>query len=280
MSFADIPEVSGDFKNFKKTEFLSLTPGMHIIRILDDKAHMVYTHYLVTRTGSYTVECLGEDCPICKNNKQIIYEHPEDFRDVRGYASRSPRFFFNVLDRSQAKVCPSCGTVNKKLPNQSWASQCSKCGALLTTVDPVQLNKVSVVGTGKTLAQNLVSFERAYLDDNGEPIGLKNFDIILSVEMQNKKKVITPLPSTSSLMKREEINVPEDQKFDLTKCTIKLETEEIQDLIDGVSLKDIFTARKKPVSTGQVNEEKQQVIEDELAEESQEMINHLTDLFG
>src|ERR1051325_8828243 len=91
---------------YRKTEFLSLGQGEHRIRILDSMEVKKYTHYV----GYAYIECLGDECPLCENNKRILYEYPEDYQKVKGWNPRRARFYINVLDKTPTKVCPKCGT--------------------------------------------------------------------------------------------------------------------------------------------------------------------------
>ena len=63
--------------NFKKTEYLKLTPGTHTIRIIQDAGRKYYQHWMGTG-----IECLGDDCPQCKLNRQIIDDIGGDYESA------------------------------------------------------------------------------------------------------------------------------------------------------------------------------------------------------
>lgn len=233
MPFAIIEEKS---KNFKKTEYLSLTAGNHLIRILEP-AVAIKTHYVLNK---YTITCLGEDCPICSNNKKIINENPENFRDVKGFYPTQRRYLCNVLDKTVVKVCPSCQTENRKTGN-SFPAMCSSCGAVITSVEPHPCNKVKVLSLGVTVAGQLNILEKAVVNAQQDPVGIQNFDIILSVDGAGRQKKIAPIPVADG---REPVDVPTDAFHDVSKAVIKLTAEEIIDLLKGVSIKDIFLSRR------------------------------------
>ena len=62
---------------FKKTEYLKLTQGTHTIRIIEPAGRRYNQHWM-----GGGVECVGEDCPQCKLNKQIIDDIGGDYQDA------------------------------------------------------------------------------------------------------------------------------------------------------------------------------------------------------
>jgi len=244
MPFATVTEKFSGESKFKKTEFIALPPGITTIRILEDSAHRSYVHYV---KGTY-VECLGEDCPICRNNKQIIMENPKEFRNIPNYSGRVERHAVNVYDRTMVKICPSCGKENKKV-DQSYPSVC-ECGQMLVTTVEQPLNKVKILAKGKDLFSKLNVLEMSVLDANREPLGLKNFDITLFVSGTGRDTVITPVPQAMVTDV-----IPEQELFDTGKVNFKLTEAEILDLMKGVQLRDILTARRSSASDTVIKEE-------------------------
>jgi hypothetical protein len=231
MPFKDVEIKRGSFDNFRRTQFMDLSQGAHTVRILQEQAKTLPTHFFLASKA--TALCLGDDCPICANNKKIIIEHPDDFRDVREYNKINYRFFVNVYDKTPAKVCGKCGKEHKNLA----ATICS-CGEVLPQALP--LNKVKVLSKGLTLRDDLDNIDRAILDPDGTPLGLTKYDIILMVTGTGRDTKVTPIPRT-------ELNQPVsvvEELYELEKCTIVLSPTELLDVQRGVSLKDIFTARK------------------------------------
>ena len=237
MSFK-IPEQKSNTK-FEKPNFLRLTPGNHTIRIIEnpENAHMVYTHYVMNK---FTIECPGDGCPICENNKKLIFEHKDDFRNQKGYSPKSTRYLLNVLDRTKVKICPNCqAEVKASNAMGKFPNTCPECNAFITEAKEMPSNKVKILGFGVKLATDLNAIEKSICDPTGNPIGLNNFDIVLSVE--NKPKTApTPIPVTTS---NDVVTIPDDMLQDVSKATIKLDPAEILDLLRNVSLKDIFKAR-------------------------------------
>jgi hypothetical protein len=264
MPFADIRQrqYSGDFK---KVEFIKLSPGMNQIRILDSDAYSVDVHYV----GGINVQCLGEDRPVCKNNKKIIFENPKEFRNIKGYAPRRQLFIVNVLDRSMVKICPneSCKEEVKAV-NGMYPTQCPKCSALLHAVQPHKLDKVKILAKGVELFSSLNAFEVAINDVEGNPIGLTNFDIMLAVS-GNKKESPTPIPNTSA---NDVIEIPAEQLFDREKVVLKFSPAEIADLQRGISLRDIFAARK-------AEKEADETVNDLRAETTADIQQQISNIF-
>ena len=188
-------------------------------------------------------------------------QFPDTFREQSGYNKGVKRFFVNVLDKTLAKVCTAC---NKEYKNISTIV-CT-CGEALPDAQP--LNKVKVLAKGVSLFEQLVAIDNAILDDSGEKIGLTNYDINIVVSGVGRDISYTPIPDTS---KREPVEAKyADELFDLDKATIKLTPEEMLDLARGVTLKDIFAARKAQEVEVQVGE---QVSEETLANVNQQVAN-------
>jgi hypothetical protein len=218
---------------FKKTEFINLAEGTNVIRILDADYKAVETHYI----NRMSIKCLGDDCPVCANNRVIIQENPDTFRDIKGYIPRSTRYYINVYDKTPVKICPKCGEEVKHLNLAS----CPKCRESLISVPVGPLNKVKLLSKGVTLFEQLAALENAILDAQGTPLGLTNFDLILMVKGSGKETVTTPIYTGNPGVKPE-VN-PEDL-YDLEKAVITLTDAEIIDLLKGTDLKDIYTARR------------------------------------
>lgn len=262
MPFAHIPENTGETK-FRKTEFIQLPEGTTIIRILDNEAYRTQTHYV----NRVYVECLGEECPICQNNKKIIMENPEDFRKITGYHSKSERYVTNVLDRTPAKICPKCGKENKKV-GLTFQPIC-ECNESLMNVSDRPLNKVKILAKGKELFMQLNVLEDSVRTPEGEPVGLNNFDIALIVKGTERNTKIMTLPQAPAPLT---VEVKEEDKFDTTKATFRLTVSEIQDLLHGVALKDILVARN---ASGKADAE----LEDEKVELSDDLKSQIDDLY-
>jgi len=220
---------------FKRTEFMALGNGAHTIRVLNEQAKTVPTHFF--NNTKTTVLCLEEECPICENNKKLIQQFPKDFRNQTSYNKVNWRFLVNIFDKTPAKVCNKCEKEWKDLRQ----TVCS-CGEVLPA-EAKPLNKVKVLSKGLTLRDDLGSVEKAILDNSGTPIGLTNYDVVLMVTGAGTRDAkATPVPRTES---NQPVDLGEQELYDLEKCTIVLEPEEMLQAQRGVSLKDIFAGRKK-----------------------------------
>jgi len=83
-------------KKFEKFRYLSFEFGQHIVRLLNTK--VIYTHFF--KSSNCTVRCLGEECPICKFDRQLMMETPKDYNKQKGWNPRLRRHYFNVLDKT------------------------------------------------------------------------------------------------------------------------------------------------------------------------------------
>lgn len=222
---------NGD-SNFKRVEFMQVKQGAHTIRILQSQVKTLPTHYFDSSKAS--VLCLEDECPICANNKKLYMQFGKEASKQPGYNKVNWRFFINVLDKTPAKVCTKCGKEYKDVRN----TVCT-CGEVLPA-EASPLNKVKVLSKGTMLRDDLGSINDAIKDAQGNPIGLMNYDVTLMVSGEGRETKITPVPRT-------DLNqpVPEGlELFEIDKAVITLEPAEMLDLQRGVSLKDIFTARK------------------------------------
>ena len=217
---------------FKKTEYLVLDPGEHRIRILEPVETRKYTHYI----GYSYIECLGDECPICQNNKKLMYEYPDTFRDQEGWTPRRPRFYINVLDKTPTRICPKCGTEKK-----DGTLLCPACNTALN--EPVPLNKVKVLSAGKELMEDLKIQSMSVRSENDERIDIRTYDWTVTVRGKGRDKKYNV--AHRWFPGKEYYEELGDQKlFDLENVVIKLGPEEMLDLFNGASLKDIFAMRR------------------------------------
>lgn len=260
MPFADKEIKFNNFNSdFKRTEFMALPQGAHTIRILQDQAKTRPTHFF--QVNNTTVLCLEDNCPICQNNKSLIGQFPENFRDQTGYCKVNWRFFVNVLDKTPAKVC-ECGKEYKAL-----SMTICTCGKVLPDAAP--LNKVKVLSKGITLRDDLDSIDKAIQNPNGEPKGLMNYDVTLMVSGAGRDTKITPVPRTDITDP-----IPEGlELFDLEKAVITLTPSEMLDVQRGTRLKDIFAARKN--ETKKADFAVEEAVSEEVVADVQSKINTL-----
>lgn len=219
--------------SFDKPIYLQLTPGTHVIRILQDNAIGFFQHWL----GS-PIKCLGDDCPQCKQNKVILAEHNNNFKEasqVKGFIWKNERGAVNVLDRTPVKVCPECETEIKAV-DDIFPTACPKCNHMIVNVKPHPSNKIKIFSRAGSVFEKIALFGKTTLDEEGNPLPLTSFDIELLVSGN------TTIPRKTNNMDKVEFN-PEDL-HDLERAYIVLTPEEMEQKMRGVSLGDIFAARK------------------------------------
>jgi len=226
-----VDSTSGDYPKDKKVNFLKLSDGnKYTIRILEEKATKVFTHYL----NKYSIACLGDNCPICKRTIELSLKNPDTFRKDPEYAPRQKRYYVNVLDKTLVKKCPSC---NKEELNMN-AGICNDCSIAL--VGPEPADTVKVLAKGPAVFGQLNEYNKAILDETGEPKGIHNFDLTFVVSGKGKETKITiiPLPTSDAPVEGEY------ELYDVSKVIIALEADEMLDAQRGISLGDIFAARR------------------------------------
>jgi len=261
MSFFDTtrPEKS---TSFRKTEHLDLTPGQTTIRIIDtpEEAYKFHTHYI----KGVSIKCLGEDCPVCASNIRIYAENPDSYHEIPGWSPKQERYAVNVFDKTPVKICKNCHAEVKKMgPN--FSPICPHCSQPIIAEQEAPLNKIKVLAKGVTLAELLNGIHESVLDANGDRLGINTFDIVLYVTGAGKQQNISPIPLTD---KRDPVEYRAEDKFDLTKVAIELTPEEIGDLQKGISLRDIFAARRSavPDPQGEAQADVAESVKQEIAE--------------
>ena len=259
-------------QTFRRPEYLKLTEGEHYIRFLNpiEDTKMVYTHWI----KKVSIECVGVDCPVCIENQQILDSVNGDrklAKEVSGFSPYQVRYYANVLDRTQVKVHPDSesGYENKRQPDGVFPHICGDTAKLLEGVSPTQSNKVKILAGGVTLFNDLDSINsktgQRDAEGNITPIGVENFDIILDVKGTGRERKITPV---SQVLVNDVVSVPFEDLYDLDAAIITLEVDEILDLVRGISLKDIFSARRA------VEEDK--VVLNDVTDGSAELISDMT----
>jgi hypothetical protein len=238
MPFATIK--SREMKEFKKTAFMNLDQGQYTIRILDAEAATEFSHYI----NNTTVKCLDDDCPQCEQNKSLISQYPKDFRDQKGYVSRTQKFLVNIMDLTPVKVCPQCQAENVKSANQ-----CSACETLITEVKPAPSNKIKVLSRGVKLFDQFNTAE-AYLNGlEDEQLKLTDVAIVINVSGQGKNKVPTAIPTSKKLGP-----LPEGlELYDTKTVSLTLTRPEFIKVMEGVSLKDVLASRQAKVDIAEVD---------------------------
>lgn len=227
--------------NFQKAEFLRFDPGLHIVRFLEtaDDALLTTSHFVVTKTGQFSVVCLGDDCPLCLMNRKIFLEHPKDFNKQPGYFGKSDRYTINVLDRTPAKVCPKCNAENFAV-NDIYPTVCNSCKTLIATVEANPLNKIKLLQLSRTSAVQINDVEKS------AKVPITSFDIAFSVSVPGGKKVVTPIPIKEN---NDVIKLDKKDFLDKSQGIFRLTASEIVDALKGISLRDIFAARKAETPT-------------------------------
>jgi len=233
-SFGTTREKQAFTSEFKKTLFLDMN-STSTVRILTDGYLAIQTHYI----NRATVQCIGEDCPVCANNKMIMMQFPDTYKDEAKWSPRRTVNLVNVLDKTLVRTCSKCGA-ESHAPSNQGPTACSKCGEIVTGESTPSM-KIKVLSRGVTLFDQLDAINNAILDSKGERVGLTGYDLTFVISGSGKNKIITPIAGQTS-----EKPVVKDEKdlYDLDSVTVKLTATELVDLQRGVSLKDIFSARR------------------------------------
>jgi hypothetical protein len=223
-------------KTFEKTKYFVWTPGEHTIRILDEDV----PHHLCYWFGSGHVKALGADDPQALLNKRIRMENPDNYKKVKGYRPLNVRYFMNVLDRTVVKICPECEREVKAISGE-FPAVCPVCAkGQLANVEAAPLNQVRIIQGGKTLFEQFVEKQLTTKDEEGNEIGVQNFDLKLIVVGTGSNRNTVAIAGEG----RDKVNVPPESLFDTSKMIPEVSIEEMEKLVSGVSLRDVLAARR------------------------------------
>jgi hypothetical protein len=236
MPFANVDEkkVTKSFGTFRKLEYIELGEGQHLVRIIENPAKKFYVHFV----GFTYIQCLGDECPICENNKKLMFEHSKDFRTQKDWKPRTERFYVNVLDKTRVKICGNCSAEVKNLN----VTACPKCNSMLTgEVQP--LNKIKVLAKGKTVFDDFNILSSTIHTDNGDEVDITNYDWMLIVRGAGKDTTTTISPRYAPGLEAPE-NLGDKELFDLENSVALLTREEMIDVLGGAQLKEVFAMRR------------------------------------
>lgn len=229
---------------FKKTKFFNWTPGQHRFRFLQDEAPLIQSYWF----GRGFIQANGFDDPQATLNRRIKLEHPDDFRNNKNWRPIQDRYYVNILDMTPVKMCPDCENEVKAL-NGTFPALCPACGkGVVSNLDAKPLNQVRVLTGGKTLFEQIPTVESQHVDEEGEAIPINTYDCVMHVVGTGSQRTAVILADVDENQKPKvyEIEVPpEEELFDLYTIVPKVTDEEMEQLIQGVSLRDVFAARNK-----------------------------------
>lgn len=266
MTFADVPEQ--DEFTYRKTHYVRITAGVPLrLRILDKKAYHVQKYFIPSQRIS--ILALDESVdPIWRNNEKLMRENPDakNPTQIPGFIRRQNRYMVNVLNRTMVKRSPA-GNIVYAIGGQ-FPTNDPETGELLVNIDPQPLNRVEVLERGPQLFAQLNSVNQSTVDEAGNPIGIWNYDIIINATGSGRKMMtnITPRPDLN-----DDVELPEGQeKYALETLGIQLSPDEMIAVVKGVSLRDIFEARRS---------DDEVALEREETQVSEEIEGKLNDLF-
>lgn len=264
--FADIPVYDETKKDFKPTKFLKIIPGYPVrVRILSKAAYRVAKHYLPKQKVSLV--CLEDECPICENNRKLAVANPDTpYNEISGIIGKQNRYLVNVLNRTKVKITAT-GKVVYAGADGKFPAQHPESGEDLSNVKATALNTVEVLERGSTLFGQLNGIHDTIRDDDGEKIGLTNYDVILTATGKGRQMTVSAVAQPQF---NDVVEVKEEDIYNLEKVPMKMSANEIVKLLNGISLQDIFEARKVVKEP-----EELKAIADDVAEDVEDTIENL-----
>ena len=291
----------GEQSNKKKLNFLKLTPGSHTIRFMHPISEVMlkHTHWI----KGTTIECVDVDtCPVCAVNREILNSVDNDWKSakkVTGFNPYQKRYYANVLDLTAVKVSPNSerGFENKRDSQGRYPLVCEETGDSLASIAERPSNTVKILNSGVTLFGALDAindtvgdegaFHEIVLEDGTVasiaevvPYGIDTFNITLMVQGVGRERQITPIPQVHKreVYDYEALGV---EPYDLERALLTFNPEEVKELLRGVQVRDILTARGNEedsidnTSFASVSKE----VAEGLAEAQGETLASLEDLF-
>lgn len=232
-SFFDAPDVEYN-TDFERPQYLRVSPeSPKTVRILDDGPEHLEKHWI--NSQNISILCLGERCPICTNNQKLWDEFG---RGAKGVIPVQNRFVVNVLDRTMVKVDPETGDEYAKVGGE-FPSVTKDGERSLVEVEPTISNKVKLLEKGKRLFDQLEAVHKEMFYENGPVTGYDVKILVAGKGLDTTYNVIPLLNRTDDVSEL----VEEQGKYVLSTQGIELEPREVEELLRGVSLSDIFSAR-------------------------------------
>lgn len=239
MLFAD---TTGSKTDSEKITYFSFNFGTSTVQFFAPPegqltiAKAVQIHYIPKAKAS--ILCLGDNCAVCKRNIEI-HKTSQDPMNDPNYIRRDTRFLSYVLNLTLNKRCPFCGADNLVLAPKA-PDVCGSCQSMITDAPQEPLNKIQVMSISRTLAADLNNFV------------LSDFEGKADEFLKHEIKIIVK-PTTPGSTKRNymfKVGNRVDSVLDASNLppvesvVINLTPDEQVMLLDGVSLKDIYSIRR------------------------------------
>lgn len=258
--------------------FFKYTPqiyreGMYTFRILrlwteysmEDGIYL--THWLPF-PAQKKILCLGEGCPACAKiqwawsvvneegitDKEAKFKRLNELSQVGSTNPKNPDYVLEILDTTPVKIHPEAvkGQYNYQKPDGTWPDVDYETGKSLEDITEVPANRISILVLTRPRMETLATACR-YVDltpqQRAQPAYKKHiskvspltYDIALEIRKVEKKGVYTFTPL--DLGDGNEVHTVEFDG-DLTAGFVKLSSEEMQLVLDGVAIQDIWATRK------------------------------------
>lgn len=238
--------------------YVRLTPDYSVeLFILDSQAHQRWTHWIpkalrLSGQRGYSVTCPGPQiCPVCMSNQKIKNAHGSNYRKHKNYVNTSRRFLTNVFDVTAVRKC-DCGAVYFPQDDE-YPEICGDagCEADLKEKELEPLKRIRVLEGSATLFENFNSFADSIVDENEQPLDLREYPIKFVTRGEKRQKTITPIPQVTSKYRRpteEDFTLSDgtvQEPYDLIELTKPFSPDEITHLMEGGGVRDVFEAREE-----------------------------------
>jgi hypothetical protein len=239
LAFAETPVKSySDTRKRTSNNYVKFTPTHKtVLRILDERAKMVYKHWIGVANGGRGMGavCPGlNTCPL-----DALAKASDDEAEKQNLRARK-RYIVNVLDRTPHTVCSNCST---KTPGK----KCSNCDNDLTKKHEFYpLNQVKILEGGPQLfEQSLNAIEDLQQEELQK--GITEYDIVFSTKGVGRDRVIVANPGAVVELTDDDFLDPEtgekQEVFDLKNLAEASTPDEIRIMLEGGGVAEINAAK-------------------------------------
>lgn len=197
-----------------------------------------YIHYLVHQRVS--VHCLGEACPICRQNESLLVSYGKEATKQSGFNYRQLRYVANVLDYTPVVTCPNCESKNFYV-HVMKSNTCSNCSQPIPPDTPLDKPSIKLASLSSTFIEVFKVMAASMLDENGNVLPPTSYIVNALVTIVGGKKQI--VPSIGKVVSLPNIN--NEDKFPVEGIALRFSAEELTELLKGVPFRDIITARNE-----------------------------------
>lgn len=232
----------------RESRFVRLVTGMPtVIQIIEHDSVAKFQHWLTTSDGRrVSVRCSGFlSCPVCARNAVIGND-----RDNPKYIPSQRRYMVNVVDLTMVKRSANTGEIfvaTKDSNGRFIYPDRDTAGNSIVDAVIEPWGSVKVLEGGPRLFKKLQSVAEITLDATGTPLDPTSYpmQIVRVGDGRDTDYLVNALVGNKVTVKPEDYS---DKIIDL-RADSGFKREEVEAMLSGAALKDIFAARQANAQT-------------------------------